>query len=316
MRWISSLKFVYIKTMETPGFNPSQLPRRDFLKLSSAGALGITMGSSMILSGDAKPAAASIALQLYTVRREIESDLKGTLQKVADIGFKSVETAFWPDHISLKQGAQALSNAGLKVCSIHCELPIGPEKSRWLEMAEVYDCNTLIWHGWPEDSRYQSIDGIKTLADIYNESYEFAQSQGLSFGLHNHWWEFRNQVDGRYPLEILLEYLHPDVFFEIDTYWVKVAGYDPAEIVGQLGTRAPFLHIKDGPARYTESLGKDEPEPMVAVGQGTQDFKKIVKAAQGQTRWMVIEMDVTATDVFKALGESYQYLLQNELASN
>ena len=183
-----------------------------------------------------------------------------------------------------------------------------------MEMAEVFDCDTLIWHGWPEDPRYQSIEGIKELAQIYNESHLYASEQGLKFGLHNHWWEFRNKIENRNAYEILTEFIHPDIFFEIDTYWVKVAGDDPAAVVGEFGARAPFLHIKDGPARYTESLGKDEPEPMTAVGQGTQDFPAIVNAAQGNTKWMIIEMDVTASDTFQAIEESYVYLTKNGLA--
>jgi len=121
----------------------------------------------------------------------------------------------------------------------------------------------MIWHGWPEDKRYSTLEGTKELADIYNEA--------------------NNQV--------LLDSVDQDIFFEIDTYWVKVAGHDPAKIVGEFGKRAPLLHIKDGPARWNDSLPKDNPEPMVAVGKGTQNFPAVVKAANGipngrSLRWM------------------------------
>ena len=288
--------------------------RRSFLSSASAGVLGLTpiAGIASELGLDKNPG--KIAIQLYTVRREIETDLFGTLEKVASIGFKNVETAFWPENISLKQAANALRTAGLDVCSVHCELPIGEEGDRMLELAETYQCDTFIWHGWPEDSRYSTLDGIKRLADVYNEANQFASSNGLKFGLHNHWWEFRNDINGQYPYQILGPLLEDGIFFELDTYWIKVAGLEPAQIVGKFGKNAPMLHIKDGPARYTESLGKDEPEPMTAVGQGAQDFPEIVKAAAGHTRWMIVEMDRTATEVFGALEDSYRYLIDNNLA--
>ncbi len=69
------------------------------------------------------------------------------------------------------------------------------------------------------------------------------KSNGLQFGLHNHWWEYRNKVDGKFVYEVLLESVEPDIFFEIDTYWVKVAGHDPAEIVAKFGKRAPSTYI-------------------------------------------------------------------------
>jgi sugar phosphate isomerase/epimerase len=84
--------------------------------------------------------------------------------------------------------------------------------------------------------------------------------------------------------------------------------------VREFGKRAPLLHIKDGPARWSDSLAQDNPDPMVAVGKGTQNFPAIVKAANGNTEWMIVEMDKTATDVYDAIQDSYNYLVGNSLA--
>ncbi|HEY4875709.1 MAG TPA: hypothetical protein VIH86_09075, partial [Puia sp.] len=89
---------------------------------------------------------------------------------------------------------------------------------------------------------------------------------------------------------------------------------DPAKIIEKFGNRARFLHMKDGPARWNDSLPKDNPDPMVALGKGVQNFPAIVKAADDNIKWMVIEMDVVATDVFQAIEESYSYLLKNKFA--
>jgi sugar phosphate isomerase/epimerase len=291
--------------------------RRKFLQMAAIAGLSTLVPGSKTFGfpgSRPEPAPAKIGLQLYTVRNEMSKDIPGTLAKIAAMGFDSVETAFWPDQITLKQAAKYLKDAGLSVSSAHVALPIGDKKSLMLETASAFDCKRMIWHGWPEDKRYSSLDGTKELIEIYNESNQFAKSNGLSFGLHNHWWEYRNQVGGRFVYEVLKESVDPDIFFEIDTYWVKVAGQDPAKIVAEFGNRAPFLHIKDGPAKWTDSLPLDKPEPMVAVGQGTQNFPAIVKAAHGNTQWMVVEMDLTATDVFIAIQESYDYLVKNGLA--
>jgi sugar phosphate isomerase/epimerase len=225
-----------------------------------------------------------------------------------------VETAFWPENISVNEAAKYLKDAGLAVSSAHVELPIGDKKSSMLETAEAFNCKKMIWHGWPEDKRYSTLEGTKELVEIYNESNHFAKLNGLQFGLHNHWWEYRNKIAGRYVYQVLLDSVEPDIFFEIDTYWVKVAGHDPAKIVAEFGKRAPLLHIKDGPARWNDELPKDNPDPMVAVGKGTQNFPAIVKAANRNTEWMIVEMDRTATEVFGAIRDSYDYLVINGLA--
>ncbi len=255
-----------------------------------------------------------IAVQLYTVRKEIEKDIRGTLKRIADIGYNTVETAFWPDGITVKQAGEYLREAGLNVCSAHIDLPAAGKKNNLIETAQALGCKKLIWHGWPEDIRYGSVDGTQQLVATYNEVNRFARANGLQFGLHNHWWEFRNKEGKKYMYEVLLKSLDPDIFFEIDTYWVKVAGHDPAEIVKKFGKRAPLLHIKDGPAVWRESLADDNPDPMVPVGKGTQNFPAIVKAAGGNTEWMIVEMDKTSTDIFEALKESYDYLISNGMA--
>jgi sugar phosphate isomerase/epimerase len=292
--------------------------RKDFLRVGAMGVVGSSFIPSSLLSGfgtaitPAEPP--RVAVQLYSVRKELEKDIKGTLKRIADIGFEAVETAFWPKEISIKQAGQYLKEAGLAVSSAHIELPIGEQKAVFLETAKEFGCKKMIWHGWPEDIRYGSLAGTRQLVAIYNEANRFAKANGLQFGIHNHWWEFRNKIGKRFVYEVLLQSLDKDIFFEIDTYWVKVAGYDPAAIVKKFGKRAPFLHIKDGPAIWRESLADDNPDPMVAVGKGTQDFPAIVKAANGNTEWMVVDMDKTSTDVFEALQDSYEYLIKNGMA--
>jgi sugar phosphate isomerase/epimerase len=310
------LKQGKIKNVERlPWVREQSLSRRDFLQAGGVGLLGATLILPAWVSIEpTKWRPAKLSVQLYTVRNQMSTDIPGTLKRVADIGFKSVETAFWPEGITVQKAGQYIREAGLSVSSAHIEIPIGDKKQAMLDTAAAYGCTKMIWHGWPEDKRYSTLEGTMELVSIYNDAGKFAKANGLQFGVHNHWWEYRNKVGGRLVYEVLLENLDQDVFFEVDTYWVKVAGQDPAVIVKRLGSRAPLLHIKDGPAIWNDSLPKDNPDPMTAVGKGTQNFPAIVKAADGNTEWMVVEMDRTATDVFEALKESYDYLINNKLA--
>ena len=288
--------------------------RRDFLKIASMGVIGAGLPKYTSPLTEPSIYPAKISVQLYTVRNEFIKDIPGTLKKLSNIGFKYVETAFWPEGITIEQASQYLNDAGLLVSSCHIEIPMGDKKQIMLDTANAFGSNKMIWHGWPEDKRYSSLEGTKELISIYNEASRFAKENGLEFGLHNHWWEYRNKVGGKLVYEILLEELDKDIFFEMDTYWVKVAGHYPANIITKLGSRAKFLHIKDGPALYNDKLAIDNPDPMTAVGKGTQNFPAIIKAANGNPNFLVIEMDKTATDVFEALKESFDYMINNKLA--
>ena len=290
------------------------MQRRRFLQLSGLGILGTALPfSGLSLFEPSEKKLPKLSVQLYTVRNEIHKDISGTLKRIAEIGYKWVETAFWPEGITIDKAAKYLKEAGLSVSSAHIEIPVGDKKQAMLDAAAAYGCTKMIWHGWPEDKRYSSLEGTKELASIYNEAGKIAKSNGLEFGIHNHWWEYRNKVGGQFVYEVLLDNLDNDVFFEVDTYWVKVAGQDPAAIIRRLGGRARMLHIKDGPAVWHDSLAQDNPDPMTAVGKGAQNFPEIVKAANGNTEWMVVEMDKTETDVFEALKQSSDYLIKNKM---
>jgi sugar phosphate isomerase/epimerase len=134
-----------------------------------------------------------------------------------------------------------------------------------------------------------------------------ARANGLMLFYHNHWFEYQ-LTDGRYPYKTLIDCLNPTVKFEVDTYWVKTGGPDPADILRQLGPRAPLLHIKDGPAN-------DRSQPMVAVGDGTMDIGSIIQASQATAEWLIVELDRCATDMLEAVRKSYIYMTEKGYAS-
>ena len=256
-----------------------------------------------------------LGLQLYSIRNEIEKDVRSSLKKVADIGYKRVESAFWPSSISIEEGGKLLKEYNLEVFSAHIELPVNDaEKENWLRIADAYQCDRMIWHGWPEDPRYKTEEGTLELVRMYHEANEFARSNGLRFGIHNHWWEYEKQETGKYPFEVLLENLDPSVFFEIDTYWVTVAGHDPVDIIRTFKDRAELLHIKDGPAIYSNSLDADEPDPMSALGTGKIDIPGIADASAMSARYYVVELDLVEGDVFDALRKSYDFMIDRGYA--
>jgi sugar phosphate isomerase/epimerase len=292
----------------------STLDRRHFLKLAGLGMLGASLpaGFTSCAFSDKAGPLPGLSMQLYTVRNEIAADLPGTLRRLSEIGFTHVETAFWPEGVSHRDGAAFLKEAGLNVSSIHAELEDGQEMLK--ELAEIYECDRLIWHGWPEDPRYRTREGTLELASQYNKISDYLQANGLRFGLHNHWWEFRTLDEGVTPWEILHQELNREIFSELDIYWVAVAGLDPASIIRQLGSRVEMLHVKDGPAN-PDDISVDEPhEPMTAVGKGRLDITGIMKSAREHVKWMVLEMDETDGDPFNLLDQSLKYMLNNSFA--
>lgn len=278
--------------------------RRNFLKLAGTGALALAFPKLSAHPGY-KP---KLGLQLYTVRKSLETDFEGTMRKVADLGFLGIETYALPGNVSLRHAAKVFKDLGLEVSSMHTVFPFGSSRDDALKMAEAYDCKRLVYAGWPEEEKYKDVETIRHTADIYEETRSSLAKHGISFGLHNHWWEFEPH-DGFIPFSFLLEHLDKRVFFEIDTYWTKTGGKDPAKVVSDFGARAPLLHIKDGPAVKGDLANKQLP-----AGQGTMDIPAIVKAGGTNIEWMIVEFDEYEKDIFNGMRDSYAYLTKNGLA--
>jgi len=246
---------------------------------------------------------APIALQLYSVRENLAKDFEGTLRKIAQMGYLGVETADFPG-TTPQAAKQLFDELELTITSAHSPLPLGDDKAQVLETLSVTGCPHLV-SPWMDPNHYQSRETMKMLAETFNQAYEVCQENGLDFSIHNHDFEFQT-VDGVPAIQILKEYLNPGICFELDTYWIHVAGQNPVDVVAGFGERAPLLHIKDGPAVRAE--------PMTAVGDGVVDVPGIIRVGEKHAQWLIVEIDRCDTDMMAAVEKSYRYLINNQLA--
>ncbi|MBN2713791.1 MAG: sugar phosphate isomerase/epimerase, partial [Planctomycetes bacterium] len=153
----------------------------------------------------------------------------------------------------------------------------------------------------PDD--FASVDKIKATCEIFNEAAANCKARGFSFGIHNHEWEYK-EVEGKPAYKYMEEFLSPDAFYEIDTYWVTVGGQDAAKVVAELGERVQLLHIKDGPGTREKA--------MLAAGSGIMNFPPIVEAAK-HSNYMIVEIDRCDTDMMEAVKQSFDYLKSSGL---
>jgi sugar phosphate isomerase/epimerase len=245
-----------------------------------------------------------IALQLYTVRDVIaKKDYESVVRQVAQIGYAGVETAGFPGTTPQAAG-KLFKGLGLLVSSIHrFPIPTPSDKQEILDILGALDTKNYVSGGNRED--FTTIETTRLTCEKINAAAAMLAPYGIKFHVHNHWYEYL-KVGEKYAYEYMIDFLAPEVFFQIDTYWTKTAGVDPAKVVKKLGKRAPLLHIKDGPAQQKVH--------QTAVGDGVLDFSAIVKAAAGNTEWMIVELDSCATDMMETVQKSFQYLTSKGLA--
>lgn len=237
-----------------------------------------------------------IALQLYSVRDHVKSDLERTIAQVAALGFDGVEP-FGLDPETAARTRRACDEHHLKVVSFHAPTPAGDDVQVVLEMADALGCESVVPSSSQADC--ETLAAIEAVCDKYLEAHANLAARGLRLGIHNHWWEYE-PVEGVYPYKVMLERLPPEVFFEVDVYWVQAAALDPVEVLREMAGRARLLHIKDGPALVGE--------PMVPAGQGTVDIAGIVRANAAHSEALIVEFDACATPIWEAVEASRSYL--------
>jgi sugar phosphate isomerase/epimerase len=242
------------------------------------------------------------ALQLYTVREQLAGDQKGVLARIAALGYGAVEPF---NILSDPAGLRAdMDAAGLAACSVHAT-PSGEQAAAVLRAALTLGAGTVIIPHMPP-ARFADSGSVRALAAELNEMAARAAGEGLRLGYHNHDFELASMVEGRPALEVLAGALDDRVLLEVDTYWAAVGGQDVPALLGRLGDRVRYLHVKDGP------VTKDD--PMTAVGAGRMPVAEILAAALS-AEWHVVELDRCATDMMAAVRESLAWLADHGLAT-
>ena len=246
-----------------------------------------------------------IALQLYTVRGDMEQDFKGTLQKVKALGYDGVEFA------GLFNNAPADVNAmckeiGLVPISAHVPLAdMLADVDKVIADYKAVGCEYIVVPYVTEERRpggelfFQMVDEIRAIG-------EKCKAAGLTLLYHNHDFEFKKLESGEYGLDYLYANVSADLLqTELDQCWVKYSGIEPTEYLKKYEGRSPVVHLKDfhiegkqeGDPYALIGLNENETKKSSAfefrpLGNGVQDIPAIIATAKEVgSKWLVVEQD-------------------------
>ncbi|MEA3478098.1 MAG: TIM barrel protein [Bacteroidota bacterium] len=257
--------------------------RRDFLKISAAGALGMAVLSPMgLTSCDRK--SVGVGLQLYSIRDAMAEDVPGSLKKVSDLGYKYLEMAGYSDGkfygYTPEEFKKMANDLGMEVLSSHTMVEaegITIDNAKIMADAHAELGVKYCVQPWVNEPD-RNIESYKKMIGDWNQVGEIMKEVGIQFAYHNHNFEFLN-IDGVVPYyDLFLKEMDADLItMEIDLYWVTKAGQDPVEMFNKYPGRFQLFHLKD---MYEETepyfdVVKDDISP---VGAGLIDFKRIMAA--------------------------------------
>jgi sugar phosphate isomerase/epimerase len=245
-----------------------------------------------------------ISVQLYSVREAVAEDLPRALERLASIGFTSVELYGFVDRVDDYRAA--LDAAGLRAPSGHAPVLGMSDPRPAFEAAAALGLTTLVDPHRPIE-HWQDADGVHRTAELINAAAEVGREFGIGFGYHNHWWETESRIDGATALEVLAGELSAEAVLEVDTFWAQVGGVSAVDLLRALGDRVRLIHVKDG------AISRDTSTQQPA-GQGDAGVAEILAAAPDAGR--VLEFDAYAGDTFEGLAESLRFVRELEPESS
>lgn len=263
--------------------------RRDFITNAGIIAAGAALFPQMLKAESVKYA----GIQLWTVKDFMEKDPKGTLEKLAKMGYNEVESFGW-DYFGMgpKGFKEYINSIGLKMRSAHGAL--AKEKATDSNPANLQESVDRAAEAglkyyivpWTQPGCRDTVDNCKLTAEYFNKYGEMCKKAGVKFVYHNHDFEFAMMGD-KTVYEHYLDNTDPSlVSFEMDLFWVTIAGKNPTDYFKKYPNRFPLWHVKD--------LNKEKKE-STEIGNGIIDFTRIFK----QSKLAGLELAVVEQESFK-----------------
>ncbi len=295
--------------------------RRKFLQLTGSVALGsLLVPRKLQALQDSSFSASSVidgkrikefGLQLYTLRDDLPADPRGVLATVASFGYKQVESyegpkgMFWG--MSNRDFKMYLDDLGMEIISSHCDITKDFEKK--VDAAAAVGMKYLIYN-WP--SQQHTLEEYRKMAATFNQCGTICRKAGIRFANHNYDSSFR-LVEGVYPHDILMQETDPGlVDYQMDIYWIVIAGQEPSTWFSKYKGRFRLCHIKD------RVKGSTKREDTCDIGKGSFDFPSILHAAKknGMEYFIVEQEHYPSGTPLEAVKADAEYMKNLKLKGN
>jgi len=277
--------------------------RRTFIKNTSLAVAGAALFSNDLFASAKK--IERLGLQLYSVRDAMGKDPRGSLKKLADMGYIHVEHANYINRkfygFTAKEFKKILSDLNLLMPSGHTVMTAhdwdtvkGDFTDKWKytieDAAEVGQ--RYVISPWLDESLRKDMDGLKRFMEQFNKCGELCKSHGMTFGYHNHNFEFSTMVGDNNLYDFILKNTDPGlVAQQMDIGNMLGAGGIALDLLKKYPGRFELMHVKDE-IKSATGQGMDGYDSTI-LGQGVMPVKEIVKTARkmGGTSQFIIEQE-------------------------
>jgi sugar phosphate isomerase/epimerase len=286
------------------------MDRRQFINKSAAVlAASVFAGQNLFVS--CTTSKNRIGIQLYSIKDELQKNFQGSLKKLADIGYSSVEAyGFTSDDFfghTMKELSNIVKDMGMSVSgshiwsSVNVKDPAEKEWDFWKKVSDIINSGGGKWAVQSSLPHAATMDDLKLIASYFNRAGEICKAKGVKFGFHNHTEEFK-VIDGVVILDYLIQHTDPElVFFQMDFGHTVNAGADCVRYLSNYPRRITSWHASDFDASIRE---------YTDVGKGSVPYKKLFDLVESSGLEQLVVEQETKGDIFESCKVDFDYLKQ------
>lgn len=227
------------------------------------------------------PAQPRIGLQLYTFRNQLPNDVPRMLEKISQMGIRYLEGG-GTYNLPKETFKELLRKNNLQMVSVGAsfeELEKDPQAVA--EKATFFGAAYVMCSWVPHKGEVFTIDDARRAVAVFNKAGKILKTAGLQFKYHAHGYEFQ-RYNGGTLFDYMVKEMNPAYAnFQMDVFWFKHSGQNPAAYLAKYPKRFLSLHLKDRRKGTTGNVtGRADVETNVVLGTGDVNIAAVMKAAK------------------------------------
>ena len=266
----------------------------------------------------------NLGINTFGLAKLLHGDFDGTLRKLRDLGYSSIEPLiFFDKHSRPRAAFKRLDlriwklDGGIWSYTVNAEKRIAAARAMGFAVPSVQvfgDLGSFLTLGLDSTISFlkesavkhlvvspmkHSFSDVASLCPLLASASEKLFANGLSLVLHTHEHEFICNERGATQLELYLS-AAPHLMLELDVGWALFAGKDPVRIIAEMHDRITLLHLKD------IKLGAPRNSCFTAIGKGDLPLKDILSAstllARLDENGIIVDQDKSSGDLMHDLA--------------
>lgn len=260
--------------------------------------------------------AQEIGIIMGTARQYMQDGVEQTLIKLKAMGIRHLEGA-GARGMTREAYKKLLDQYGFDVVAsgVSFDRLMYPDSVKMLiENLKFFGAEYAVCYWIPHPGDDFGMTEMDKAVNVFNKAGQQFAEAGISFVYHPHGYEFRAYNGPGTLFDYMLTKTDPRyVNFQMDVFWIRNPGQNPAALMRKYPGRFPLTHLKDRMHGSVDNQnGRQDPQRNVVLGDGDVNIAEVMKAAKiGGVKYHLIE-DESARAMVQ-LPQHLRYLRSLEL---